>query len=82
MTYIINETITYRKYLKSVIIENKITLNETAAFIFLSFENEITYEQMVEEFQKNYIVEEGFQDEVRSLFDQLVEKGYLVEVVQ
>ncbi|MEB7433231.1 PqqD family protein [Staphylococcus chromogenes] len=81
MKYIINKKFNYRKYLKSVIIDNKITLNETAAFIFLYFEDTNSYEKMLEEFEKNYKVTDGFQDEVRKLFDQLVEKKYIIEAI-
>ncbi|WP_179294206.1 PqqD family protein [Staphylococcus delphini] len=81
MKYIINELISYRKYLKSVIIENKIALNETGAFIFLSFEDIKSYEEMLAEFEKHYKVTEGFQNEVRILFDQLIEKKYIIEAV-
>lgn len=79
MKYKINPKIQYRKYLKSVIIENQVTLNDTATFIFLSFKKDSTYEEMLEEFKKNYKVIEGFESEVSNLLNQLIEKNYILE---
>jgi len=75
-----SSTITWRQYLKSVVIEPGFALNETAAEVFTRIDGKRTVGDIAREIAVEYSVDPSTcHDDVHELVGELVERGFVVE---
>lgn len=74
----VSSDITWRSYLKSVVIEPGFALNETAAAVFTRIDGVRTVGEIADEVAKEFEVDPAeCRDDVRELVAELFERGFV-----